>query len=129
MEEPTVSFKQLAMTSRRLVHRLLTIGENRLELLTVELQEERERLVQAILLALGMAAFVLLAGITLTGLLVILFWNFSPATVLLGLTVLYAIVATGFYLRFARLLCDWRTLSATSEQLRKDRECLEKILF
>jgi uncharacterized membrane protein YqjE len=43
----------------------LTIGENRLEWLIVEAQEERERLLRAILLAFGGLALGLLAGITL----------------------------------------------------------------
>src|SRR5450756_2455156 len=55
METATVSFKQLATTSKHFARRLLTIGENRLELLMVEVQEERERLLHAILLALGVA--------------------------------------------------------------------------
>ena len=58
MEESTASFRQLATSSRQLARRLLTIGENRLELLTVEVQEERERLLHALLLALGVAALV-----------------------------------------------------------------------
>ena len=66
MEESTVSFRQLAAASKDFARRLLTIGENRLELLTVEVQEERERLLRAFLLALGVAAFGLLAGMTLT---------------------------------------------------------------
>ena len=44
MEESTASFRQLAATSKHFARRLLTIGENRLELLTVEVQEESERL-------------------------------------------------------------------------------------
>jgi hypothetical protein len=43
MEESTVSFRQLAATSKHFARRLVTIGENRLELLAVEVQEERER--------------------------------------------------------------------------------------
>ena len=69
---------QLAATSKRFARRLLTIGENRLELLMVEVQEERERLLHAILLALGVAAFGLLAGITLTAAIVIWLWAYSP---------------------------------------------------
>jgi hypothetical protein len=42
MQESTVNFRQLATTSKEFARRLLTIGENRLELLTVEVQEERE---------------------------------------------------------------------------------------
>ena len=128
MEESTVTFKQLATTSRRFAHRLLTIGENRLELLTVEAQEEREHLLRALLLALGVAAFGLLAGIGLTGVLVILCWNFSPYAILLALTVLYAAAAIVLYQRLTELLRNWQTLSASLTQLRKDRVCLEKFL-
>jgi hypothetical protein len=52
----------------------LTIGENRLELLTVEVQEEREHLLHAFLLGLGMAALGLLAAMTLTAAIVVLLW-------------------------------------------------------
>jgi uncharacterized membrane protein YqjE len=89
MEESTVSFGQLAATSKHFARRLLTIGENRLELLTVEVQEERERLLHAFLLALGVAAFGLLAGLTLTAAIVVLLWAWSPVAVLLILTGLY----------------------------------------
>ena len=82
MEESTVSFRQLATTSKHFARRLLTIGENRLELLTVEVQEERERLLHAFLLALGVAAFGLLAGLTLTAAIVVLLWAWSPLAVL-----------------------------------------------
>ena len=82
METSTVSLSQLATTSKQFARRLLTIGENRLELLAVEVQEERERLLHAFLLALGAAAFGLLAGVTLTAALVIWLWAW-PVTVLL----------------------------------------------
>ena len=128
MEESTVSFKQLAATSRRFAQRLLTIGENRLELLTVEVQEERERLLHAFLLALGVAAFGLLAGITMTAAIVVLLWQYWPVAVLLTLTGLYGVAAVCLYRRLTGLLRDWQTLSASLDQLRKDRACLEKTL-
>jgi uncharacterized membrane protein YqjE len=126
METATGSFKQLAATSRRFAQRLLTIGENRLELLAVEVQEERERLLRAILLALGVAAFGLLAGVALTGTIVVLLWDFSHVAVLLALTGLYGAAAAFLYRRLTVLLRDWKTLSATLDQLRKDCACLEK---
>jgi uncharacterized membrane protein YqjE len=128
METATGSFKQLATTSRRFAERLLTIGENRLELLTVEVQEERERLLHAFLLALGVAAFGLFAGLTLTAAIVVLLWQYSPFAVLLTLTGLYGVAAVCLYRRLTLLLRDWQTLSATLDQLRKDRACLEKTL-
>jgi uncharacterized membrane protein YqjE len=127
MEESTVSFWQLAATSKTFARRLLTIGENRLELLTVEVQEERERLLHAFLLALGVAAFGLLAGLTLTAAIVVLLWAWSQVAVLLILTGLYGAAGICLYRRLTGLLRDWQTLSASLDQLRKDRECLEKI--
>jgi uncharacterized membrane protein YqjE len=128
METASVSFKELATTSRRFAQRLLTIGENRLELLTVEVQEERERLLHAFLLALGVAVFGLLAGITLTAAIVVWLWAYSPVAVLLTLTGLYGVAAVCLYRRLTGRLRDWQTLSATLDQLRKDRACLGKTL-
>ncbi len=128
MEEPTASFASLTTASKQLAQRLLTIGENRLELLAVEVQEERERLLHAFLLALGAAAFALLAGLALTAAIVVLGWPYSHLAVLLALTGLYGAAGIWLYRRLAGLLRDWQTLSESLDQLRKDRACLEKIL-
>lgn len=128
MEESSVNFKQLATTSKQFARRLLTIGENRLELLTVEVQEERERLLHALLLALGVAAFGLLASLTLTATIVVLLWAYSPVAVLIVLTTLYAAACIWLCRQLTGLLRDRQTLSSTLDQLRKDRACLEKIL-
>jgi uncharacterized membrane protein YqjE len=128
MEESTASVSGLAATSKHFARRLLTIGENRLELLTVEVQEERERLLHAFLLALGVAAFGLLAGLTLTAAIVVLLWAWSPVAVLLILTALYGAAGICLWRRLTRLLHDWQTFSASLDQLRKDRECLERTL-
>ena len=125
MEPSPTNAGQLVETSKRFVRRLLTIGENRIELLMVE---ERERLLYAILLALGVAAFGLLAGVALTGAIVVVLWEFSRVAALLVLTCLYGVTAVWLYRRLTLLLCDWQNLPATLEQLRKDRACLEKQL-
>ena len=128
MESSTGSLNPPRTTSKEFVRRLATMGENRFELLTVEVQEERERLLHAFLLALGVAAFGLLAGLVLTAAIVVFLWARSPWTVLLTLTVIYG--AAGFYLyrRLTQLLRNWQTFPATLDQIRKDRACLEKIL-
>jgi uncharacterized membrane protein YqjE len=128
MESTTGSISQLTTTSKQFVRRLATIGENRLELLTVEMQEERERLLHAVLLALGVAAFGLLAGLTLTAAIAVWLWAWSPAAVLLSLTGVYGAAGLWLYRRLAGLLRNWQTLSASLDQFRKDRACLEKIL-
>jgi uncharacterized membrane protein YqjE len=128
MENSIDGLGPLAASSKHFARRLLTIGENRLELLMVEVQEERERLLRAILLALGVAAVGLLAAIALTAAIVVLFWHVSPVAVLLALTGLYGAVAVFLYRRLTVLLRDWKNLPATLDQLRKDCACLEKSL-
>ena len=128
MESSASSVGQLVETLKRFARRLLIIGENRFELLMVEVQEERERLLRAILLALGVAAFGLLAAIALTATIAVLLWQYSPFAVLLTLTSLYGMTAVCLYRRLTRLLRDWQNLPATLDQLRKDHACLEKHL-
>jgi uncharacterized membrane protein YqjE len=128
MEPPQHNAGQLVATSKRFVRRLLTIGENRLELLLVEVQEERERLLRGLLLAVGVAAFGLLAGMALTGVIVVLLWDLSRWAALVVLASLYGAAAGCLYRQLSRLLRDWQNLPATFDQLRKDRACLEKTL-
>jgi uncharacterized membrane protein YqjE len=128
MAESTAGFSQLAASSKLVARRLLTIGENRIELLRVEVQEESEHLLQAFLLALGAAVFGLLAGMTLTAAIVVWLWPYAPLTALLVLTGLYGATGICLWRRLTGLLHDWQTLSASLDQLQKDRACLEKIL-
>ncbi len=126
MARPNLNAGVLAACSRRLARRLLTIGENRLALLTVEIQEEGGRLVFALVLALGMAAFGLLACITLTAAIVVLLWDHYPVAVLLALTAAYGASSALLGRKLAGLQRDWQMLSASLDQLRKDRACLQE---
>ena len=72
-------------------------------------------------------AFGLLGGLTLTAALVVWLWDW-PVTVLLVLTGLYGAAGICLYRRLTGLLLNWQTLSASLDQLRKDRACLEKNL-
>ena len=128
MEPATRSLGEFAASAKRLARSLLTIGANRIELFMVEVQEQREQILHLLLLALGVAAFGLLAGITLTGAIVVWLWPVSKLGVFLGLTVLYGAAAALLYRRLNTMLRDWKNLPATLDQLRKDRECLEKNL-
>ncbi|MEI9866579.1 MAG: phage holin family protein [Limisphaerales bacterium] len=112
--------------TKRVAQRLLVIVENRLQLLMVEAQEERERALLAVWLGLGAAAFGLLTGVTLTVLIAVALWQHSPVIALLVLALIYMSIAVVFYNRLMRLQKDWQTLPGTLDQLKKDRECLEK---
>jgi uncharacterized membrane protein YqjE len=128
MDTPLDELPPLAEASKEVVQRALVICENRIELLLVEVQEERERILRAIWLAVGVIAFGSLAGIALTAVIAVAFWQTSPVIALVALTALYVAVAVFLYTRLLRLQRDWQTLPETLEQLRKDRECLERKL-
>jgi len=128
MEPATDKFGQFGASSKQITRRLLTIGVNRLDLLMVEVEEERERLLHALLLALGVAVFGFLTGVALTVAIVVLLWEISPVAVLLVLAALYAATAAFLHQRLTLLQRDWKTLPATLDQFRKDRACLETIL-
>lgn len=129
MENPSENGLQLAGASKRLAQRMFVILENRFQLLMVEAQEERERILLAIWLALGAAVFGLLAGISLTAVIAVALWKHSPVVVILAFAALYATAAVFLCAKLNRLQRDWQTFSGTLEQLKKDRECLEKNLI
>ena len=70
-----------------------TLLQSRLELVAIELGEERQRLQTLLLLGLVAVLFGLLALGSLTALLVILFWDLGHWQVLTVLTLLYVGVA------------------------------------
>jgi uncharacterized membrane protein YqjE len=125
---PTDSSPDLGIAVKRLLQRFFIIGENRLHLLLVEAEEERKRFLCAVAMGAIAAGFALLTGISFTLLIVLIFWDNHPAIALLVLTVVYAGVAAACYAKMDNVLKDWQTLPATIDQLKKDRECLEKQL-
>jgi uncharacterized membrane protein YqjE len=113
-------------TLKRFSRRLLALGENRLELLSVEVQEGRDRLIQDLLLALAVAGFAMTALLAGSAALVVLFWTSSALAVLLGLMAVYGAVGVALFLHLNRRLKAWQALSATLDQFRKDRQCLDQ---
>lgn len=77
-------------TLKRLMVTLLTVGRTRFELLAVELEEEKARLVRGLLLAVVALIFLILAVVAIMGLAASLFWEqrvlvFTAFSVLLSL--------------------------------------------
>jgi uncharacterized membrane protein YqjE len=125
MEHSSTDVGRLVLPWRRLGRRLLGIFRNRLELVLCEIQEERDRLVRVILLALGVAAFGLLAAMAMSAVLVAVLWEVSRVAAFLGLAGIHGAVAFLLYRRLALTLRDWESLPETLGQLRKDRACME----
>ena len=126
METPSAIDPLPGDAAKQVAQRMLVIAENRFQLLMVEAEEERERILLAICLALGAAAFCLLAGVAVTILIAVALWDHSPVIALLVMVALYALAAGIFYGRLVRLWRDWQSFPETLDQLKKDRECLEK---
>jgi uncharacterized membrane protein YqjE len=126
METTSDSGRVLGDATKRVAQRMLVIVENRFQLLMVEVQQERDRALLAVWLALGAAAFGLLAGVALTLMIAVALWEYSPIIALAVLTALYTVAAVFFYGRLMRLQGEFQTLPGTLDQLKKDRKCLEK---
>ena len=120
------SIDQLAAPSKDYARLLVTIAENRVELLAVEMQEELHRLVRMTMLMLGVAVFGLLAGMTITAALVMVL-QYPPSTVLFSVTGIYIVAGLILYWRLSRLLSNWQMIAASISQIRKDRQCRETV--
>ncbi len=125
MTKPSQSSKGLFGSLRRLLETALATVENRIELIGVELQEERLRLVE---LLVGVATVIALGLMTLAFMaltLVILFWENGrvPALITLSLTFLVATIAVWRTLK-SRLQNAPKPFAATLVEIKKDGEWL-----
>lgn len=110
----------------RLLQTLRDVVENRFELFLVEMKEERIRLFDAIfLLAIGIVCAVMtLVMITLV--VIVIFWDTHRILVMTLVTLAYGISAALAIVKLRNRLLGWQAFSATIEQIKKDRSCLEK---
>lgn len=112
-----------AATLGRLGRAVLATLSNRAELLLVELQEERQRVVHVALLVGCLVVTSALTLVLLNLTIVVIFWEHRVATlVILFLLHLAASLAGFFQLR--RFVHEWQAFPATLGELKKDRECL-----
>ncbi|TMS56822.1 hypothetical protein MW7_017310 [Imbroritus primus] len=111
---------------RSLLGNVAAMARTRLELASVELAEEKARLMQQAFLGLLGLAFLSLGMIALTALIVILCWDTYRWQVLAGLVALYFGIAAYCLVRVRRQLQDAPAMfEATLAELDKDREALK----
>jgi len=104
----------------------LAIGANRLELLLVELEEERRRVVQTFLLVVALAVLALMTLVVATFAIVFMLGEERRASVLLILVSLYALGALGTYWRLRRLMNREPAFSASLAEFKKDKAWVEE---
>lgn len=111
--------------ARRLGASFLAVAHNRLELLVLELQQERIRIIEAILLIATIAALGFFTIALLAAALIVLTWDRFGV---IGLFVLSGVGLIGTLIVLWRLwvrLKDWAFLPGTLDELKKDFECLD----
>jgi len=122
MSEPEPGSNRLLDTLHRTFGNLQALLASRLELVSVELREEKYRLAQLLVLAGSVAVFGLLALMAGTATLVVLVWDTAARVwVLAGFTLFYGGLALWNYLRLrSRLKDDAPPFSGTITEFRKD---------
>jgi uncharacterized membrane protein YqjE len=112
------SFRQLGDT-------LLATVQDRLELFSVELQEEKFRLILTFIWISAAVFSGMMAIVFVSLTLVYLFWESARLYVLGGLTVLYAAALVVIIVSFRRFIARQPSpFSATRQEIGKDRACI-----
>jgi uncharacterized membrane protein YqjE len=125
MESPPAAPTGFLNSFRTLGDGLLAGVQDRLELFTVELQEEKFRLIQTFLW-ISAAVFAAMMVITFASLtLVYLFWETARLAVLGGLTAVYAGALVAIVIACRRFLARQPSpFAATLHEIGEDRACI-----
>lgn len=114
---------------RGLLASLVGLAATRLQLAGIELSEEKQRLLGALALLLGAMLFAALGLLVLSFLVVAWFWDSQRWAALIGLTLVYALLAAALAWKLKRELASHPPLfQATAEELQKDRDLLAAVL-
>jgi uncharacterized membrane protein YqjE len=125
MDTPAPGAGGLLGSIRGLADGLLGAARERLELLTIELHEEKFRLIQ-VFVWISAAVFSAMLAITFASLtIVVLFWDSARLVVLIGFTVLYG-GAFALIVRYYRgfIARQPRPFQGTLAELSQDRSCI-----
>jgi uncharacterized membrane protein YqjE len=116
----------LLAKGKRILRTLHSLAQTRLELFLIELQEERLKLLDALLLAGAFVVCTLMALALLTVTLVVIFWDQHRILVLVLLTLVYTAGSVWWFWKLHCRLRGANLFPATLEQFKKDQACLEK---
>lgn len=126
-EETQSRHSQNGRPLRRILSSAFTLMETRLELLGIELAEEKQRLIAVLFLGLAAMMLGMLALVSFTALIAIAFWDTYRWQALAGVTIVYVVAA---------LVCALRARSGLHgtplifegllKEFEKDREAFRK---
>lgn len=117
----------LAGLLKAIASNLAAITRGRLELISLELQEERHRLIQGLIWASAAIFSGAMAFIMINVTVVYLFWENARLAVLITLTLFYTFLLAGIAVGFRRYLKQQRPPFAdTIGEFQKDYECFRR---
>ncbi len=128
MTPATPELSEAVGNVKRLARHAVSAAHLRFELVMIELQEERNRWLTAMMLSVGALVFGLLTGVTLTLAIALFFWDSHPLVALLIAAAVNLALTWGFFARLTKMREDWNTLGDTVAQLKKDYECFDDLL-
>lgn len=106
---------------------LLGSVHDRIELLSIELQEEKFRLIQVFIWISALVFLAILATVFASLVLVVLFWETARVTVVCSLAGGYLLALIAVLAGFRRFLAQQpKAFAETLQELKKDRECFQK---
>jgi len=126
MDEPRQPEGGVLAAVTRLFQTLRDAAENRVELFLIELQEERIRVIDALLLVAVAIVCAVMTLVMVTFTVVVVFWDTHRLLVLALVTAAYAAAAAAALLKLRSRLQRWHAFSATLEEFKKDRACFKK---
>jgi uncharacterized membrane protein YqjE len=111
---------------RRLADGLMATVQDRLELVAVELEEEKLRLIQ-VFIWINLAFFTGMLAVTFLSLtVVVLFWERARLAVVGGLATCYVIVCAAVVAAlYRRITSQPRLFDATRQEIARDRTCIQ----
>ena len=128
-DEPRGLLGGLTAPFRRLLEAVTGFLSSKLELFSIEWQEEKRRIVELLILASIALLFGVLALGLLTFSLVALFWETHRFLALFGLSALYLLIAAGLLVRLRRKASlSTKVFEATVEELKKDTAWIRRHL-
>ena len=126
MEEPGESTPGIFASLGRLLKTVFVIAQNRVELLLVELREERWRFFNALLLAGVVLILALMTLMAATITIVVVCVKADRLDLVIALVLLYLAGTIFSFWRLRARLKNWKPFSATLAELKKDKACLDE---
>jgi uncharacterized membrane protein YqjE len=104
----------------------MALLRTRLELASVEFDQERERIKQMLVLTVVATVFLCFALSAASALVVVWFWDTNRIAALVGITIVYAAIGGGALLVLRRVHAGGGPFAATLSELEQDAELLRR---